>query len=266
MNLDLEQIVAIEANSFASQHFELLERLFLRNMKLTKLDTNVFNGLFALKYLIVETMPLISVDENFLWPMNATLSLLQMNALSTIDLNNMMPNPVEMVALQTVTIAYSSIDRIGDNALSSLSAVTTLKINYCGVKVIDPKAFVAILDSVQLIDLQYNELKTISEETFAVLVDQSRSIQVFLSQNPWNCHDMDMTSVIDLINSNPDVFDDRICESEATARSTVSSGTSDMETSLATTTTCCATTPSSAGITFVECYLIVINVAVLLIC
>lgn len=181
-------------------------------MKLIILTTNVFKGLFAITSLVLETMPLIeTVEENILWPMNKTLSLLQINAITIIDLNNL-TEKTQMHSLNVITISYSEIETINDKSLLGLIAVETLKLNYCKIQTISSKAFESIVDTIVLIDLQYNELKVISFETFNYFLSETRPITVLINENPWNCYELS-EEFINMINSNVDIFQAALCDS-----------------------------------------------------
>lgn len=247
LDLNLENIIAIEDNSFSTKHFQYLEHLYLRNMKLHTLTTNLFNGLFIMTSLIIETIPIAeTIEENILWPMNKTLTLLQINAIPTINLNNL-TEKIKMHSLNVITISYSEIKTINDNSLSGLNAVTTLKLNYCKIKTISSKAFESIIDTIVLIDLQYNQIKSIAAEVFNEFVIQNRPIKVLINENPWDCYNLS-DEFINLINTNVDIFGETICASMDTTIVTSESNeeTPTKETTFLETSPFYSTTPSSS--------------------
>lgn len=185
--IDSPKLSTIESGAFNGPSFSTTIQLKLENLNVSHLTEKTFQGLNALKGLHIAKMPIIRIDALLLdaMPVLAELSL-EENPYS-MDLQNLTGSS-KLNSLQIVSLRQNKLpNTISSNTFSSLEAVVSLYLSDSQIEWIGVRSFDLISKTVQTIDLQGNQLKTLPIGIFDTLTLNSQW-SVFLGLNVWKCN------------------------------------------------------------------------------
>lgn len=185
--IDSPNLSAIESGAFNGPSFSTTIQLKLENLNVSHLSENTFQGLNALNGLHIIKMPLSRIDALLLdaVPGLAELSL-EENPCS-MDLKNLTGSS-KLNSLQIVSLRQNKLpNTISSNTFSSLEAVVSLYLSDSQIEWIGVGSFDFISKTVQTIDLQGNQLKTLPIGLFDKLIIGAQW-SVFLGLNEWKCN------------------------------------------------------------------------------
>lgn len=185
--IDSPNLSIIETGAFNGPSFSTTKQLKLENLNISHLTENIFEGLSALKGLHIAKMPLNSIDALLLdaVPGLAELSLEEIPR--SMDLKNLTGSS-KLKSLQIVSLRHNQLpNTISSNTFSSLEAVVSLYLSDSKIEWIGVRSFDVVSQTVQTIDLQGNQLKTLPFGLFDTLTI-STQWSVFLGLNEWKCN------------------------------------------------------------------------------
>lgn len=187
------RVHSIQGGAFNSSQFTKLELLSIQGSQLKILYEDSFVGLTNLKELVIHRVKLSSIhNKAFNSVSNIEKLTLDGNgwywklALDALSLNNFFESS-EMPRLKMVDIQnYNVSDTINSTTFLGLRNITNLLLTHCEITSIAPKSFDLILETVELIDLSSNKLKSLPQDIFKH--SQVGEVVVYLGNNPWHCN------------------------------------------------------------------------------
>lgn len=184
---DSRTIVDIQENAYARETFGQLETLEIVNMRISYLKRNIFNGLISLRTLHIARMHLTAIDAGILQTLSQLTSLLFEGAGDVpLDIRNL-TGTTAMMSIQIVSLRENNFhNQIGCDSFSGLINAKSLFLTNSNLQSIGANAFTPMRDSVQLIDLRGNFLKSLPSNLFHGIVQRS-DVSLHLNQNPWHC-------------------------------------------------------------------------------
>lgn len=184
---DDQTIVDIREHAFSGLIFAQLGILKLVNMRVSHLKRHVFNGLTSLHTLHIDGMHLVAIDVDILQSL-PQLTSISFEAIGDepLDIRNLTGTTM-MATVQIVSLRENNFQhQINGDSFSGLVSARSLFLTNSNLQSIGANAFAAMLNSVQMIDLRENCLKSLSGNLLDGII-QRAGVSLYLSQNPWNC-------------------------------------------------------------------------------
>ncbi|XP_053686743.1 uncharacterized protein LOC128736293 [Sabethes cyaneus] len=183
--------------------------LSLNSLQVTHLNGYAFVGLAQLKELNLKNLPLKSVESYVLSPMKFSLTRFLVEG--SLDKINPYPftGSTKMHNLAIVSFDYNCFeDTIDGSSFALVPQLSSLYLRDSHITILRKEVIDSISESVKLIHLDGNKLKTIGEGVFDNVLD--KDVKIYLKNNPLIC-DCDLVYLHDLIVSNPEMFDEVMC-------------------------------------------------------
>lgn len=187
--------------AFNSTNFINLEVLHIENTHIRHLYQNSFIGLTNLNELVLSHVNLFTVHE-YVLTSTPNLEKFTLDHCGHKMLSLMFFQSVKMFHLKVVDIRFCQLnDTITKTTFHGLCNITQLLLVSNQITNIGPDSFDIVLESVVLIDLRLNNLKSLSANIFEN--SRNEQITVYLDQNPWHC-DCKMESLRQLVKFSKD--------------------------------------------------------------
>lgn len=211
-SLSLKQlkIQSIQPNAFNTFHFKELIELKIENVMISNLPKGIFEGLSKMKNLFLKNLKIINIDKNVLKP----VPFLESFSMSSCGIGIMKLDPlfgsVKMLHLTKVIINNCTLkDTITETTFSGLSVVSTLNLTNNQIEVIGPKSFDIVLNTLKILILQSNKLKTLPNDLFKNMKKSATTIN--LIENQWHC-DCNLEHLRQLLRSAEKSFSPIACQ------------------------------------------------------
>lgn len=177
-------VSGIEANAFDVPQFENLKVLRIEFMRIQYIYQATFNGLTNLQVLQMDHTNLVSFEQSAL----ATLPNLHMIRLESCGYNVLTLDNLfawtDMKKLVKVDIRRCLLsDTINENTFSGLVHLNELNLIDNSIVKIGRKSFDVVLNTLNLLDLRSNYLKTVPRNLF----NTKREVKIIVTGNPWDC-------------------------------------------------------------------------------
>lgn len=188
------QLSLIEDNAFNADVFEKLEYLKFVHMKLLDLQMGFFNPLRGLEF---HHTRLVTIPDNFLTPHQKSLnSFYMMDFPLNTNLNELF-GYLRLSQLRAVQLygiyGHDDVSRsLQASNFTRLPSIDILALVNFGIEQIDPKTFDFIGETLTMLDLTCNKLKTIQTRWFAIFLDTNRRDKsyklLWYKFNPMECN------------------------------------------------------------------------------
>lgn len=181
LQMNIIQIITIESNAFEADSFASLSYLYITCFNLVfRIDT--FNGLHSLEILRINGLKLQCFQ--CLNGVGSTLKELQIWS-SEFNVANGFTSDIEMMNLVYIDISSKLQSLNKQRIFERLSRLMVLDLSDCGISSLDTSTFTGISTTLEVLNLDNNQLKTLPLNVF----DQLISLTVLrLNNNPWHCN------------------------------------------------------------------------------
>lgn len=184
-------ITEIGTNAFNTPGFEQLIHLELEDMPVKQIKNGIFNGLQSLQSLVIKRFSLLQIDPKIFAPC-PSIHYFQMFDSSKRNLRiDGLLGSVDMFSMKNVQFEGNAlIDTISKRTFVGLRVVTQLNLPRNRIKLIGAKAFDPIANTLEYLNLQHNDLKTLPPQLFQYITVKSVPYdlrRIYLNDNLWLC-------------------------------------------------------------------------------
>lgn len=146
-----------------------------------------FYGMTKLEYVYIANITQLTVNYWFLRTISYQLKSFQIRACTKIPSMYNLIGGVEMCALENLhVIEMPGLQRITSNTITNVPILSILSLGNCGIESIELGSFDHLANTLNVLSLRFNKLKTMSYRTFLMLTDVIVSANIF-DGNPWQC-------------------------------------------------------------------------------
>lgn len=199
--LDLEEIIIIslsvvkvnikdiEDGAFAAEIFHKTKKVTFMEFEISYFKTGMFVGLDSVTEFSLRDFPFTESDENLLEPMRRTLSTLQIqNVKGKLDLTNITGAGSKIFPfLKIVDLSNNIIENmLSTTSFTGLTSVISLYLRSAGLTSLEKYTFLPMGQTLQILDLKSNNLKTLPNGMFDYLTHHA--LKIFLEGNSWECN------------------------------------------------------------------------------
>lgn len=186
-----KMVQGICENAFLHEAFERLRNITLIGMPVQILPRGMFNGLRYLVYLHLEGFQLKQIENDVLGEVPSLIWLKIIASMQpTTTFNHFFGNSTVSHQLEALDYSDNNLaNGITIDTFGNLTTVTRIYLPRNEITSIAENAFVIVGQSLLVIDLRGNQLKTLPEAFFkSILVGQDAAkVRMALSENPWHC-------------------------------------------------------------------------------
>lgn len=208
-------VLRISKDAFNTAHFTTLRILSISNVPISLLYDGAFNGLENLKEIHFDHVKLYDFDGNILAPTKN---------LDTFKMKNCGDHPVHVdnlfgtVALHHLKYIFirdcKLFDTITKHTFSALHNITNIQLVSCEITHIGPNSFDIPLQSLKILQLSDNKLKSLPKNLFDGRT--TPNLMLFLGNNPWHCGCKELGGLQQMLHFKSDInLNSVICKSPA---------------------------------------------------
>lgn len=201
INLECRNFDVIETDAFVADAFTTVRNLTLNWPALKILQTGAFNGLLSLQSLVFAHSSIIGFATGLLDNVAKTLSYLSVVEVNKYSkpllINGLTGGTLPMVSLKTVVFQHNLNDTITERTFLGLTSVVHLDLSSCQIEVIHSNSFKPISNTIEVLILRENKLKTLPYGLFSQMMNRS-GLKIYVDKNIWHC-DCDLCYVKGMI-------------------------------------------------------------------
>lgn len=179
----------IQVDAFATSAFQTVKNMIITFGSVPILQKGVFNGFDSLKSLVFESSGIKGFSYGCLDSVASTLEYLELTEWTSFSVPLLVDGLTggdAMTALKTVKFSHNLESTITERSFIGLSSVTKLDLSSCRIQVIGPKAFDAISNTIEELNLSDNLLVTFPAGLFDQMLPRT-GIRVLVNDNRWAC-------------------------------------------------------------------------------
>lgn len=179
----------VNPDAFATSAFQTVQNMTIVFADVSILQKGVFNGFDSLKSLVFQSSAIKGFSSGCLDSVSSTLEelkLIEWNSFSSPLLVDGLTGGAAMTALKRVKFTHNLESTITERSFIGLSIVTHLDLSSCRIQAIGPKAFDAIINTIEELNLNDNSLVTIPAGLFDQMLPRT-GIRVRVENNRWAC-------------------------------------------------------------------------------
>lgn len=167
------QFKRIEKKAFKTDAFNILTSIYFTNLNSIDCDKDMLNGLPLLGSVFFQNTTFKKLDQPFLLPTRALLTEFVFIGSDVLNFDDLFGS-FRLFRLKIVQFFnVMSLTTLTNSNFTGLSAIQKLEISTCGVKVIAADAFEYILETLVLLNLSNNKIKTLHATTFNALIQRN---------------------------------------------------------------------------------------------
>lgn len=185
-------IEIIKTGAFDAEPFKELRELTFLNNPTVEFEHQIFRNLRKLEVLIFRFTIIKNMDTKLLQPVDRTLIHLSYFGLPVMNSFDYMLGKVRFSKLVQVRMHSTSTEALkilGPSNFTSLLVLKYLDLSHCGIEVILNQTFDFLGETVEVINLEFNELSAINAKLFHIYLDRQFLFhkKLFLTGNPFIC-------------------------------------------------------------------------------
>lgn len=198
----------IEVGAFDFEIFHKTKKVTFMDFEISYFKEGMFVGLNSVTEFSLRNFPFIKSDKNPLEPMRRTLGSLQIvNVKGKLDLFHITGNGSSVFPyLEIVDLSYNVIeDMLSFTSFTGLKNVVSLFLISAGLTSLEKYTFLPMAQTLQLLNLKNNNLKTLPSGILDYL--SHHALQISLEGNSWECN----CSLIHVNNFEEKIVDSPTC-------------------------------------------------------